>query len=209
METGKFLEKYISLTDEPNSDWELFLKNAVLEDVDFEDLERMLAEVGRRNYPQIPFLLCSQLKDALVIYESEKMGFTFCGDYPAIMISGMTGCGKTSITKAWAKDNNINLIEYDLSRTTDKIYETDEFGVLRSRLVEDELSLAKQLIYSHLKKFEDTERMVLLLDNYHRATEINKNAIDEVVAKHSIVDPLSGDVLNLPNLLFTIAIETT
>ena len=65
-------------------------------------------------YPEIPFLLCSELRHALDIYEAKNNGFDFYGDYPAVMISGMTGGGKTSITKAWAKDNNITLIACDL-----------------------------------------------------------------------------------------------
>lgn len=209
-ELKSFVEKYVYLLDEPKVDLEAFFKNAVLERINFDELGQLLKELELDNRSQIPFLLCSELRYALDIYEKKNNGFNFCGDYPpALNIKGMTGSGKTSITKAWAKDNNITLIACDLSLPTDIIYEAEDSGIMMPKKVDDELSLAKQLLYSSLKKYKDTERTVFFLDDYHRATPVNIKAIDEVIAKHSITDPISGDKLELPHLLFTVAIETT
>lgn len=209
-ELKNFLENNKEFLDKPaiDVDWETIFKNAVEARMDFSELKQMLVE-AKFYYPEIPFLLCSELRHALDIYEAKNNGFDFYGDYPAVMISGMTGSGKTSITKAWAKDNNITLIACDLSLPTDTIYESDDFEIMMPKKVDDELSLAKQLLYSTLKNYKDTERTVLFLDDYHRATPVNIKAIDEVIAKHSITDPISGDKLELPHLLFTVAIETT
>ena len=207
-ELKRFIEKYIYLLDEPNVDLESFFKIAVLERINFDELGQLLKELELDNCSQIPFLLCSTLRFALEIYESKNNGFAFCDNYPEQRISGMTGIGKTPITKKWAKDNDITLIECDLSLPTDTIYEADDSGFFRPEKVDDELSLAKQLLFTKLKKYKDVERTVLLLDDYHRATAVNIEAINEVIAKHSITDPISGEKLELPHLLFTIIIET-
>ena len=59
-----------------------------------------------------------------------------------------------------------------------------------------------------MKKYKDAEAAVLLLDDYHMATRVNIKAIDELIAYHTVTDPVSGDKLELKNLLFTVAIET-
>ena len=59
-ELKRFIEKYITMLEAPVVDWEAFFKNAVLERVDFDELEKLL-DAGEFTYDKRPFYICSEL----------------------------------------------------------------------------------------------------------------------------------------------------
>lgn len=125
-----------------------------------------------------------------------------------IMISGLAGSGKTSIVKAWAEEKGVLLVAYDLRRSVDTIYEEDAFGILRPKKAENPVAIAKQLIFDFLKKHQNGQEFILFLDDYHLANPHQIAAINHTIDTHKIVDPVSGEEIELENLLFTIAIKT-
>jgi Holliday junction resolvasome RuvABC ATP-dependent DNA helicase subunit len=127
--------------------------------------------------------------------------------WPNVMLSGLSGSGKTSITKQWAEDNGILLAPYDLSQDVTRIYVEDEGGILRPQIAEDPVAVAKQLIYNALINYKDRGDFVLFLDDYHWATKENKEAIFYTMDTHKIVNIATGEEVALNNLLFTIAIK--
>ena len=138
------------------------------------------------------------LNDALfVATTAREMNATVIGTPQNVMLSGLTGSGKTAITKQWAEDNGIILAPYDLSQDVTKVYEED-----------DPVAVAKQLIFASLEKYKDGPDFVLFLDDYHRATKDNLEAIYYTIDTHKIVNPASGEEIELKNMLFTVAIET-
>ena len=128
--------------------------------------------------------------------------------WPNVMLSGLSGSGKTSITKQWAEDNRILLAPYDLSQDVTRIYVEDEGGILRPQEAEDPVAVAKQLIYNALIHYKDRGEFVLFLDDYHWATKENKEAIFYTMDTHKIVNISTGEEVYLDNMLFTIAIKT-
>lgn len=149
------------------------------------------------------------LNDALfVATTAREMNATVIGASQNVMLSGLTGSGKTAITKQWAEDNGIILAAYDLSQDVIKIYEEDAGGVLRPTKAEDPIAVAKQLIFASLEKYKDGPDFVLFLDDYHRATKDNLEAIYYTIDTHKIVNPATGEEIELKNMLFTVAIKT-
>ena len=150
------------------------------------------------------------LTDALfVATTTRQMNAVTIGMPQNVMISGLTGSGKTSITKQWAEDNEIILAPYDLSQDVTMIYKKDTSGILRLTNAEDPVAVAKQLIYDTLEKYKDGPDFVLFLDDYHMATKENLEAIYYTMDTHKITNPATGKEIELKNMLFTIAIKTT
>lgn len=150
-----------------------------------------------------------RLNDALfVATTSRQMNAVSMGIPQNVMISGLSGSGKTSITKQWAKDNGIILAPYNLSRDVTVIYEEDTGGILRPVKAEDPVANAKQLIYATLEKYKDGPDFVLFLDDYHMATQDNLEAIYYTIDTHKIINPSTGEEIELKNMLFTVAIKT-
>ena len=129
--------------------------------------------------------------------------------WPNVLLSGLTGSGKTSITKQWAEDNGILLASYDLSFNVTTVYVEDEGGILRPQRSEDPISVAKKLIFDTLIQYKDRGDFILFLDDYHRATRENLEAIYYTMDTHNIINPSTNEEIHLDNLLFTIAIKTT
>ena len=128
--------------------------------------------------------------------------------WPNVLISGLPGSGKTSVTKEWAEERGVLLVSYDLSRDVTEVYEEDQFGILHRKKAENPANIAKQLIFATLSRYRDGEDFILLLDNYHLATKDNLKAINYTIDTHKIVNPETKEVIELNNLLFTIAIKT-
>ncbi len=125
-----------------------------------------------------------------------------------ILISGLSGSGKTSIVKSWAEEKGVLLVAYDLRKSVDTIYEEDAFGILRPKKAENPVAIAKQLIFDFLKEYQNKKEFILFLDDYHLADSHQLAAMNHTIDTHKIVDPVSGEEIELENLLFTIAIKT-
>lgn len=150
-----------------------------------------------------------KLNDALfVATTARQMNAVTVGGPHNVMISGLPGSGKTSITKQWAEDNGIILAPYDLSLDVTVIYEEDAGGILRPAKAEDPVAVAKQLIYTALEKYKDGPDFVLFLDDYHMATKENLEAIYYTIDTQKIHNPATGEEIELKNMLFTVAIKT-
>lgn len=153
--------------------------------------------------------IVERLDDALfVATTARQMNAITVGIPHNVMISGLTGSGKTAITKQWAEDNKIILAPYDLSHDVTVVYEEDDGGILRPTKAKDPVAVAKQLIYDALKGYENGPDFVLFLDDYHRATKENLEAINYTIDTHKIINPATGEEIELKNMLFTIAIKT-
>ena len=148
------------------------------------------------------------LYEALFAITTAKELNATLDQWPNVLLSGLTGSGKTSITKQWAEDNGILLAPYDLSFDVTTIYEEDDGGILRPKKAEDPVSVAKQLIFDTLIQYKDRGDIILFLDDYHRATKENLEAIYYTIDTHSIINPSTNEEVYLDNLLFTVAIET-
>ena len=129
--------------------------------------------------------------------------------WPNVLISGLTGSGKTAITKQWAEDNGILLAPYDVSRDVTTVYREDAGGILRPQKAEDPVSVAKQLLYEALLPYRNGGDFILFLDDYHRATKENLEAVYYTMDTHNIINPVTGEQIHLDNMLFTVAIKTT
>ena len=148
------------------------------------------------------------LSDALfTITTAREMNATL-DMWPNVMISGLTGSGKTAITKQWGEDNGIILAPYNLSQDVTTVYEEDAGGILRVRKADDPVAVAKQLVFKTLIKYKDGGDFILFLDDYHRATKENLEAINYTIDTHKIVNPVTDEEVELKNMLFTVAIET-
>ena len=149
------------------------------------------------------------LNDALfAATTARQMNAVTIGMPQNVMISGLSGSGKTSITKQWAEDNGIILAPYNLGQDVTVIYEEDAGGILRRVKAEDPVAVAKQLIYSALEKYKDGPDFVLFLDDYHMATKENLEAIYYTIDTQKIINPSTGEEIELKNMLFTVAIKT-
>ena len=151
----------------------------------------------------------NMLNDALfVATTARQMNAVTIGMPQNVMISGLPGSGKTSITKQWAEDNEIALAPYDLSHDVTVVYVEDAGGILRPTNAEDPVAVAKQLVFTSLEKYKDGPDFVLFLDDYHMATKENLEAIYYTIDTHKIFNPATEEEIELKNMLFTVAIKT-
>ena len=150
----------------------------------------------------------SMLDDALFHITTARELNAVLDRWPNVMISGLPGSGKTAITKAWAEDNGILLAPYDLGTDVTAVYEEDAGGILCKKAAEDPVAVAKALIYDTLIRYKDGGDLILLLDDYHRATKENLEAVFYTMDTHKIVNPATGEEVFLENLLFAVAIRT-
>ena len=128
--------------------------------------------------------------------------------WPNVLISGQPGSGKTSVVKEWADERGVLLVSYDLRRDVERVHEEDQFAILRLKKAENPLKVAQQLIFDTLSRYKDGEDFILLLDDYHLATKENLEAVNYTIDTHKIINPATNEVIELKNLLFTIAITT-
>ena len=119
--------------------------------------------------------------------------------YPNVLFFGEAGTGKTSICRAWAAANGINLVEVRASALdpTDigGLFAPPEKGSNRARKVST-------------GEFDQLEQpnSVLFLDEFNRANRAVRGALLELVNSHYIPDSsVPGGQRFLPNFLFTIA----
>ena len=143
-----------------------------------------------------------------IINIKRSMKNAIIDQWPNVLITGLSGSGKTSITKQWAEDNEIILAPYDLSIDTSVLYEEDENGILRKMPADNPVDIAKQLIFDTLKEYNNGKDFILFLDDYHTATKENLEAIYYTMDTHKIVNPATGEEIELDNMLFTVAIKT-
>lgn len=120
--------------------------------------------------------------------------------YPNVLFISNAGLGKTSVCRAWAKANGVNLVEVRGS-TLDPtdiggLFASPEKGETRARKISTGI-------------FEPLEQpnSVLFLDELNRANKAVRNALLELVNSHYLPDPNNpqGGQRFLPNFLFTIA----
>lgn len=148
------------------------------------------------------------LENSLSIMEVAKEMNAIVPFKPNVIISGLPGSGKTSITRAWAERKGIPLVSYDLSKDVTFIYEEDEYGILRKVKTENPVEIAKQFIYDALIKYKGKGDFILFLDNFHLATKENLEAIYYTMDNNKIQNPVTKEEVELDNLLFTVAIKT-
>ena len=148
------------------------------------------------------------LDESLSIINTARDFHATLVEWPNVLIHGLTGSGKTAITKAWAKEKGILLVPYDLSRDVTIEYVEDKFGILRKQKVKDPVMLAKWLIFDTLIKYKDSGDFILFLDDIHLATKENLEAIYYTMDNHEIYNPMTNETVYLDNMLFTISIKT-
>ena len=148
------------------------------------------------------------LENALSVIEMAKEMNATVPIRPHVLISGLPGSGKTSITKAWAESKGIPLASYDLSKDLTFIYKEDENGILRKVKAEKPVDIAKQLVFDTLIKYKDKGDFILFLDDFHLATKENLEAIYYTMDNNKIQNPVTNEVVYLKNLLFAVAIKT-
>lgn len=121
-------------------------------------------------------------------------------DYPNVIFISESGAGKTSICRAWAKKNNVNLVEI----RTSAIDPTDIGGLFTTPDKDaDQARKVKTGMFAPLT----LPRSVLFLDEYNRGTKQARNSLLEFINSHYIPNPnhLEGGQEFFPNFLFTIA----
>ena len=148
------------------------------------------------------------LENSLSIMETAKEMNATVPFKPHVLISGLPGSGKTSITKAWAEKKGIPLVSFDLSKDLTFIYEEDKYGILRQVKAENPVEIAKQLVFDTLIKYKDKGEFILFLDDFHLATKENLEAIYYTMDNNKIQNPATKEEVELNNLLFAVAIKT-
>lgn len=119
--------------------------------------------------------------------------------YPNVLFISEAGQGKTSICRAWARDNGINLVEVRAS-TLDP---TDIGGLFAPP--EKDSRRARKISTGEFDQL-DKPNSVLFLDEFNRANKAVRGALLELVNSHYIPDSeAEGGQRFLPNFLFTIA----
>ena len=120
--------------------------------------------------------------------------------YPNVLFISNAGLGKTSVCRAWAKANGVNLVEVRGS-TLDP---TDIGGLFASP--EKGETRARKISTGIFEPLEEPNS-VLFLDELNRANKAVRNALLELVNSHYLPDPNNpqGGQRFLPNFLFTIA----
>ncbi len=117
------------------------------------------------------------------------------GYFPNVNIQGMSGCGKTCIIKKWAKNNEINLVT---------LY-VPIFAAYEREKQKD--AIAQCLRSEEIKEDFLKPRTVFVLDHYEYITHEIKEALVELIDAHVL--PSGDEKVFMPELLFTIAVETT
>jgi len=118
-------------------------------------------------------------------------------EYVNIIFEGEAGSGKSSRIRAWAKKNNVILVE---KRAVD-LDETDLGGIIGKA---DDGTVTRYAT----KEFDelDKPRSVLFLDEFNRARPEVRAALLELINSHLITDPrVPGSMRELKGFLFTIA----
>lgn len=121
-------------------------------------------------------------------------------NFQNLLFIGEAGTGKTSIIRAWAKENNVNLYEVRAAGMDD----TDLGGAISKG--EGEFSNVVQRLAS--TEFDKLNRpnSVLFLDEYNRAPKSVRTNLLELVNSHVVPDPRTESGQRyLENFLFTVA----
>lgn len=130
----------------------------------------------------------------------EKIAAGDTSDYPALLIIGEAGFGKTEMVKQWARDKGINLVEKNLGSMT-----RDSFEGIFVRDPDDPLHATKIGSNEFVKSLQ-RPNTVLFLDEYNRSSDAVRDLMLPIILNHSVVDPQTEtSVTHLDNLLFTVA----
>lgn len=179
---------------------EKILKEASLDDT-------IAAAENQLENPEVADGTPNQIEQALnkalrVALRNKKTGGN---NYTNVLLIGGAGTGKTSIVRAWAQANNVNLV----LQNTSTMDETDLTGVIaRSKDGDSTVKLRSDVL-----KGLNEPRSVLFLDEYNRGrssvrgtllTLINDHLIDTGTDQESNVKGLTGKH-ELKNMLFTVA----
>ncbi len=176
------------LTEAPAANLKGTLKQAA-DEIDAQEVASQSQSEG-----QIEQALDRSLKAAKRIAGEEGVS------YPNVLFISNAGLGKTSVCRAWAKANGVNLVEVRGS-TLDP---TDIGGLFASPEKGD--TRARKISTGIFEPLEEPNS-VLFLDELNRANKAVRNALLELVNSHYLPDPNNpqGGQRFLPNFLFTIA----
>lgn len=120
-------------------------------------------------------------------------------NFQNVLFVGAAGTGKTARIKAWAKDNNVNLVHV-LASTMD---DTDLSGALSP---DNTGGIVQRLASTEFDELADVENSVLFLDEFNRAYESVRGTLLTLIQDHTVPDPrVPGKARFLPNFLFTVA----
>ena len=115
-----------------------------------------------------------------------------------LLFVGEAGTGKTSRIKAWAAENNVNLVTVLASSMDD----TDLGGVISKNEKGDAVV---RLATTEMDELEEP-RSVLFLDEYNRAPKTVRGTLLTLIQDHVIRDDrVKGKMRPLKNFLFTVA----
>lgn len=200
------------ITEDSINDWALD-RTCRLNNCDREKLKRELTEASNQtledaakaaneidntkqtsssNKTQIERILDDALEYNLEQHELGEKNFQ------NVLLIGEAGTGKTSIVRAWARANNINLFEVRAAGMDD----TDLGGAISPS---GDYKTVVRLASTEFDKL-NRERSVLFLDEYNRAPKSVRTNLLELINSHVVPDEReeSGQRY-LPNFLFTIA----
>lgn len=139
--------------------------------------------------------------------------------YPAVLLEGDGGVGKTSIVNQWAKNNGVNFFNYDLRTASIESFQ----GVIANHPEEQEFVIRK--ISKELLIPLGRPDTVMFIDEYNRGKPAVRNALLDLIINHKMAVPMVGDYeeskkvyapygeleengyLYFPNLLFVVAAQ--
>lgn len=162
------------------------------EDLDPYDAENMLTEV---------------LDDCLYTARKAAKIYKARGEFKKdlvknILITGDVGIGKTEIVKSWCKHYGIKCITVKAG-----LLSIDDMKGIPIGQDERDLSKAKMVSTGAFDIFkpQDAQECVLFLDEYNRANGAQRDFWFKFLNEHETTDPLTGNVVFYPQLLFTVA----
>lgn len=130
----------------------------------------------------------------------EKRGYGDTSDYPAVLLVGESGLGKTEMVKQWARQRGMHLVEKNLGSMT-----RDSFEGIFVRDPDDPLHATKIGSNEFVKSLQKPNT-VLFLDEYNRSSDAVRDLMLPIILNHSVVDPQTEtSVTHLDNLLFVVA----
>ena len=166
-------------------------KAAAATDADIIQIEGTIEEEDKTA---IEKALDYSLEEALRV---QKYGEGLGANYPNIILEGQAGAGKTSIVKAWARKNNINLVYMNLSIATPA-----DIGGIMAPDHEHPGYVTRQPVYSKIKRLMKP-RTVIFMDEFNRSKSIIQGAVLGLVQDHIIPNEGQDDFF-LPEVLFTV-----
>ena len=132
----------------------------------------------------------SQIEQALddTLEIAEEMAFTGSSSgYPAILLEGEAGIGKTAIVQSWCTKNNVVFKELELSGLKPEVLA----GIIDRHPVTD-VFVIRKISTELLSKFTKP-RTVLFIDEYNRADKKLRNLFLDLILNHKMYVPTTGD----------------